>query len=1049
MDEKQLQLLWDLHAKNVGFQSFGEFKTLMNDGEARKVYFENANPDLGFANYQEFESTIGVKKKVSPLPSGVAGPEVEEVALAPSFEQSPQESTQPQTESILPEVNIQEPGAIEPIERSILSPDQKAVLDAIQIPGSPESKSPEQQNEEYRIAQSKKLTPENTYGQPEKFTEVVGKRIEQVAKERGQTPQQLIKDRKWYQADFLDPKYREEFKAVSYLEDTADRLKNALDQESDPEKQKQIIQQIYENSEKQGFKLDELRNKDEFKPFFKPEVIERAISDMGGSSDPQQTGLEKFNKYYNALHQEFLDLKENPIISGLQHQNTKEGGLGLIGQAGAALKLLGAEMLGNIPFIGGGTDGINRFYEIKGLLEKYAPIALLNRQPEYKDDTFLGSLGKSFTKGFSTVGKEFSTELGFAQKLDQDIKGLGLEKSLTDLKGLEKAAKLTDSKYEDYAMSDSNYWGSLLGVTSGLMGQMFVGIPAVGAGMRATKVGQTIIKLADKGADIRTLVKAKQFAENLAKSEKLGRVFSKATNWTLKHGSGAIKRGAEYGGTGILFPVQEDELHFIGGLFGYVGQESISALLPQAKRLTPILKKLFGQNGSERVVNILVNSGKAIGSGFGEVGEESMQEVASILREENVDFFDELDRRHGNLEDASKFLISTFVMGLGFGLASTLGKWGGKKFKDGLDDLKKSNPAEAAKVEKIANELSYDFEKALGGTIVDSFVERIKSGEKMTSPEDIQFYENNKEEIEEKLKTDEKPITPKQDERVTTEPVPPRTEQKDTGSQQEAIESAIQRGTEAGRNAEASPAETKRLQDKELEPLAKPLNELVDEETLNNPLPPGNEQKVFYNPETKTVTKVNTLSKHENWSDYQDRVDLQNELFPEEGYTLKGVTTEDGKLAAVVEQPYVKGTEVKEEDLVKDLAGMGFFAVPEGSNIFYNEELGVRLSDLHKGNVVKDESGDIRYIDPVIDRTNPFVDEQDKTAYSELKNRHAEQGTKEVDLEAPLEEQYRDVEVEITTTSGKKVKIKAGKAHKEMVVQSRRLKKLIDCLGKA
>ena len=35
---------------------------------------------------------------------------------------------------------------------------------------------------------------------------------------------------------------------------------------------------------------------------------------------------------------------------------------------------------------------------------------------------------------------------------------------------------------------------------------------------------------------------------------------------------------------------------------------------------------------------------------------------------------------------------------------------------------------------------------------VDSFVEKIKNGESMTSPENLQFYENNKTEIEEKLR---------------------------------------------------------------------------------------------------------------------------------------------------------------------------------------------------------------------------------------------------------------------------------------------------------
>ena len=41
---------------------------------------------------------------------------------------------------------------------------------------------------------------------------------------------------------------------------------------------------------------------------------------------------------------------------------------------------------------------------------------------------------------------------------------------------------------------------------------------------------------------------------------------------------------------------------------------------------------------------------------------------------------------------------------------------------------------------------------------VDEFVERIKKGEQMTSPEDLQFYDNNKKEIEAKLAEDFKPL---------------------------------------------------------------------------------------------------------------------------------------------------------------------------------------------------------------------------------------------------------------------------------------------------
>ena len=81
MDEKQLQLLWDSHAKNGGFASFNEFKSLMGDSAARKVYFDDANTKLGFKDYDEFETILQVKKKepslsvskTGSLVGGVAG----------------------------------------------------------------------------------------------------------------------------------------------------------------------------------------------------------------------------------------------------------------------------------------------------------------------------------------------------------------------------------------------------------------------------------------------------------------------------------------------------------------------------------------------------------------------------------------------------------------------------------------------------------------------------------------------------------------------------------------------------------------------------------------------------------------------------------------------------------------------------------------------------------------------------------------------------------------------------------------------------------------
>lgn len=61
MDEEQLQLLWDLHAKNAGFKDIGEFKSLMQNDNARKVYFDNSNKQLGFKDYNDFNLTLQKK----------------------------------------------------------------------------------------------------------------------------------------------------------------------------------------------------------------------------------------------------------------------------------------------------------------------------------------------------------------------------------------------------------------------------------------------------------------------------------------------------------------------------------------------------------------------------------------------------------------------------------------------------------------------------------------------------------------------------------------------------------------------------------------------------------------------------------------------------------------------------------------------------------------------------------------------------------------------------------------------------------------------------
>jgi hypothetical protein len=60
MNEKQLMFLFENYASDKGFTDYDEFKGLMSDENARKVFFENSNPDLGFTDYDEFNNVLGV-----------------------------------------------------------------------------------------------------------------------------------------------------------------------------------------------------------------------------------------------------------------------------------------------------------------------------------------------------------------------------------------------------------------------------------------------------------------------------------------------------------------------------------------------------------------------------------------------------------------------------------------------------------------------------------------------------------------------------------------------------------------------------------------------------------------------------------------------------------------------------------------------------------------------------------------------------------------------------------------------------------------------------
>lgn len=135
----------------------------------------------------------------------------------------------------------------------------------------------------------------------------------------------------------------------------------------------------------------------------------------------------------------------------------------------------------------------------------------------------------------------------------------------------------------------------------------------------------------------------------------------------------------------------------------------------------------------------------------------------------------------------------------------------------------------------------------------------------------------------------------------------------------------------------------------------------------------GAEQNVYLNKDGVTLTKINSGSMHETWQEFLDRIALHNQFDPSTKYTLKGFTRHEGDFSAIIEQQHVKGKPAIFDEVKADLKKKGFELIPEEENgggatqyDFRNKKTGVLLFDVHGKNVIKDEVGNLRYIDPIL-----------------------------------------------------------------------------------
>lgn len=124
----------------------------------------------------------------------------------------------------------------------------------------------------------------------------------------------------------------------------------------------------------------------------------------------------------------------------------------------------------------------------------------------------------------------------------------------------------------------------------------------------------------------------------------------------------------------------------------------------------------------------------------------------------------------------------------------------------------------------------------------------------------------------------------------------------------------------------------------------------------------GAEQRVYLR-DSKYVLKLNDAVYYSTWLDYLYNLLLNNYFFPDTAYRLIGFYKNDTTLYAVVEQPFVKSTELTNIDDVKNfMISNGFINIR--NNDYEHLSLGILLEDLHDENVLT-EKGVLRFIDTV------------------------------------------------------------------------------------
>lgn len=242
-------------------------------------------------------------------------------------------------------------------------------------------------------------------------------------------------------------------------------------------------------------------------------------------------------------------------------------------------------------------------------------------------------------------------------------------------------------------LSSKEGWGRMLGSTAAVVSKLVLtkGVPA-----SSTKfiVGMEKLLLGKNSAIALELINnASKVYNATLKSTKIGRFIAPA----VEQGISFERAGRLMGG---------DDLYFAAGFAGGIASELFVGLtdkLPK-EQMYAFISNIFGSK-TNVAVQALVKSGKMAAQGTAETAEEFTEELTNIYRDTDnfKEMMVELSSRFGAFDQVQEFVVSSFIMGAGFGLANN------SQTQKALDTL---SPEKKAAIIKVLAEINNDINTA-------------------------------------------------------------------------------------------------------------------------------------------------------------------------------------------------------------------------------------------------------------------------------------------------------------------------------------------------